>query len=125
MTNSEKDSCGYPTSGPVAASANTRQVGGTHYRTEIQHWDYAAANGFDYFQGQITKYVSRWKSKNGLQDLHKARHFLDKYIEVETQKQTASQEHRLKSQIDNLQSQLKGSISDGEGHERDPRHRGG
>lgn len=62
-------------------NANETQVGGTHYRTEIQHWDYVLANGLGYFEGQITKYVTRWRKKNGLQDLEKARHFLDKLIE--------------------------------------------
>ena len=32
--------------------------------------------------GQITKYVTRWKKKNGLPDLLKAQHFLQKYIEI-------------------------------------------
>lgn len=64
-------------------SANERQVGGSHYAKAIQHWDYVAANGLDYFQGQITKYVSRWRDKGGIQDLEKAAHFLQKYIEVE------------------------------------------
>jgi len=64
------------------AVANERQVGGDHYRSSIQHWDYVWANNLDYFQGQITKYVTRWRSKNGLADLEKARHFLDKYIEL-------------------------------------------
>lgn len=63
-------------------SANERQVAGNHYQSGMQHWDYVAFNGLDYFQGQITKYVTRWKDKNGLQDLEKARHFLDKYIEL-------------------------------------------
>lgn len=63
-------------------SANDRQVGGTHYRSDIQHWDFVVANNLDYFQGQITKYVTRWRNKNGLNDLEKARHFLDKYIEL-------------------------------------------
>jgi len=62
--------------------ANKNQVGGDHYRTEIQHWDYVWANNLDYFQAQITKYVTRWKKKNGIQDLLKAKHFLDKYIEL-------------------------------------------
>ena len=53
-------------------SANERQVGGQHYGAEIQHWDFVASQGMDYFQGQITKYVTRWKKKNGLQDLEKA-----------------------------------------------------
>lgn len=63
-------------------SANERQVGGRHYQTPIQHWDYVVANNLDYFQGQITKYVTRWRNKGGIQDLEKARHFLDKYIEL-------------------------------------------
>ena len=58
-------------------------MGGNHYRTEIQHWDWAAANELDYFQGCITKYVARHKKKNGLEDLLKAQHFLFKYIEQE------------------------------------------
>ncbi len=64
------------------SNANTKQVAGTHYRSTIQHWDYVVANDLDYFQGQITKYVTRWKRKNGLDDLLKAQHFLEKYIEV-------------------------------------------
>jgi hypothetical protein len=64
------------------SKANETQIGGTHYRTPIQHWDYVIANGLGYFEGQITKYVTRWRKKNGLQDLYKARHFLDKLIEV-------------------------------------------
>lgn len=64
------------------SSANERQVGGQHYQSPIQHWDYVVANNLDYFQGQITKYVTRWRNKNGVQDLEKARHFLDKYIEL-------------------------------------------
>ena len=62
--------------------ANNRQIGGNHYQTQIQHWDYVVANDFDYFQGQITKYITRWKRKNGIADLYKAQHFLDKYIEL-------------------------------------------
>lgn len=64
-----------------AESANGHQVGGQHYAKPIQHWDYVIAQGLGYFEGQITKYVSRWRDKNGLEDLKKARHFLDKLIE--------------------------------------------
>lgn len=67
--------------------ANERQVGGTHYKIGgEEHWDRVHRLGLDYFQGQVTKYVERWKLKNGIQDLEKARHFLDKYIELETAK---------------------------------------
>jgi len=64
--------------------ANDYQIGGSHYRLHNdrqQHWDYAWSRKFDFFQYQITKYVERWRDKGGLDDLRKARHFLDKYIE--------------------------------------------
>ena len=63
--------------------ANSTQVGGGHYSSQIQHWDYVVANDLGYFEGQITKYVTRWRKKNGLEDLKKAQHFLNKLIEVE------------------------------------------
>jgi hypothetical protein len=77
--------------------ANDRQVGGDHYQNAgvhyvcpsctnrgfipLQHWDLVKIFGWDYFQGQIIKYVMRWRDKNGVQDLEKAEHFLEKYIE--------------------------------------------
>jgi len=67
----------------MSQNPNDLQVGGNHYHSgTIQHWDYVAANNLDYFQGQITKYITRWKHKGGFQDLLKARHFLDKYIDL-------------------------------------------
>ena len=64
-------------------SANDRQVAGDHYKTDgkPEHWDLVIMYDWDYFQGQITKYIMRWRKKNGVEDLKKARHFLDKYIE--------------------------------------------
>ena len=67
----------------LAQKANDTQVGGDHYKVGgEEHWDRVARLSQDYFQGQITKYVERWKYKGGVEDLKKARHFLDKYIEV-------------------------------------------
>lgn len=64
--------------------ANDTQVGGDHYKSKaIQPWDYVAANNIGYFEGCIIKYVSRWKDKGGVDDLRKARHFLDKLIEIQ------------------------------------------
>jgi hypothetical protein len=77
----------------MAAKANERQVGGKHYKVGgEEHWDRVHRLGLDYFQGQITKYVERWKLKNGIEDLEKARHFLDKYIEMEKGKETTVKE---------------------------------
>lgn len=74
------------------SNANENQVGGTHYQGhDVQHWDYAYSRGFDCFQYIITKWVERWRDKGGIQDLLKARHAIDKYIELaerdEAQKQ--------------------------------------
>lgn len=64
------------------STANQRQVAGTHYRASYQHWDFVADTGMGYFEGQITKYVSRHRKKNGPQDLEKAQHFLEKLAEL-------------------------------------------
>ena len=67
--------------------ANARQVGGSHYKSRaIEPWDYAAANNLGYFEGSIIKYVTRWRQKNGIEDLEKAAHYLEKLIEVELAK---------------------------------------
>jgi len=64
--------------------ANTKQVAGSHYRDkEIQPWDYIYANNLCYFTGNCVKYVSRWKDKGGVEDLRKAKHYLEKLIELE------------------------------------------
>ena len=68
-------------------AANDRQVDGDHYKGEIQHWDYVLANDLPYLEAQVVKYVTRWRKKNGVVDLHKARHFLEKLIEVEEEKE--------------------------------------
>jgi hypothetical protein len=63
--------------------ANAVQVGGDHYKGKaIQPWDYIIGNNLGYLEGNIIKYVSRWKDKNGLQDLKKAQHYLQKLIET-------------------------------------------
>ena len=62
---------------------NNTQVGGSHYKdAKYQHWDFAIDNRLGYIEGQITKYVTRWRKKNGIEDLEKAIHFLDKLQEA-------------------------------------------
>jgi hypothetical protein len=73
-------------------AVDAAQVGGKHYKggdNAYQHWNVAAALGWDYFTGQITKYLWRWRLKGGLDDLRKAQHYLLKYIEVEEAKERA------------------------------------
>ena len=67
-----------------ALKANDVQIAGTHYKGKaIQPWDYIVGNNLGYLEGNIVKYVSRWKDKGGVDDLKKARHYLDKLIETQ------------------------------------------
>lgn len=61
-----------------------RQVGGDHYeKMAIQPWEVIERGDLDFWQGNVVKYVMRYESKNGLEDLLKARHYLDYLIERE------------------------------------------
>jgi hypothetical protein len=63
--------------------ANDVQEGGTHYKDNaIQPWDYIESNRLSYLEGNVVKYVSRWRVKGGIEDLRKAQHYLQKLIEV-------------------------------------------
>ena len=63
--------------------ANEVQVGGEHYKSkDIQPWDAIHAWGLGFFSGNVVKYVARHREKNGVEDLKKARHYLDKLIEI-------------------------------------------
>jgi hypothetical protein len=60
------------------------QVGGSHYKDmAIQPIEFIHKNNVPFIEGNIIKYVARWKSKNGIEDLRKARHYLDMLIEME------------------------------------------
>ena len=60
------------------------QVGGNHYKSmTIQPVEYILGNGIGFAEGNVIKYVSRWRAKGGIEDLRKARHFLDLLIEHE------------------------------------------
>lgn len=67
----------------IDSKANQRQVSGNHYKLPVEPWDYVIANDLGYLEGNIIKYISRYKKKNGLQDLQKALHYLEKLIEVQ------------------------------------------
>lgn len=60
------------------------QVAGNHYKDlAIQPVEYIHANNIGYFEGNVIKYVSRWRNKNGVKDLEKAKHYIDLLIEME------------------------------------------
>ena len=81
--------------GSPMARANDVQVGGGHYKDKaVQPWDAMAAwlsheEFAGYLRGNVIKYVARCKDKGGVEDLKKARHYLDKLVEIEEQKASA------------------------------------
>ncbi len=65
----------------VGGAATATQVGGDHYKKlKIQPIAYIFANQIGFAEGAVIKYVTRWRDKNGIQDLEKARHMLDLLI---------------------------------------------
>ena len=55
-----------------------KQIGGSHYRFfEIQPYEFIAKNELTFFQGNVIKYVCRYKHKNGIEDLEKIKHYCD------------------------------------------------
>lgn len=68
----------------IVESALQIQQGGTHYKDlKIQPIEYIHANGLDFFQGNIVKYATRHKDKNGAQDLRKIIHYAQLAIELQ------------------------------------------
>ena len=61
-----------------------KQTGGTHYKgLAIQPIEYAFKNHLDPCQFSVVKYITRFRDKNGLEDLKKAKDFIDMLIEME------------------------------------------
>lgn len=70
------------------ASALERQVGGGHYKDmKIQPLEYCHANNIGKIEGDVIAYVSRWRKKNGIEDLRKAIHELEILIQLETEQE--------------------------------------
>ncbi len=65
-------------------NALKEQVGGNHYKDmQIQPIEFITKNGLGFCEGNVIKYVCRYKHKNGKEDLLKAKHYIDLLIELE------------------------------------------
>lgn len=53
-----------------------------YVKNTMQVWDAIDGLSLDFYQGNILKYIVRYKDKNGLEDLKKARVYLDRMIEI-------------------------------------------
>lgn len=62
--------------------ASTNQVGGVHYKSmPIQPIEFILANDIPYCEANVIKYICRWKNKNGMEDLEKAKHYIELLME--------------------------------------------
>ena len=52
-----------------------------HYKSKIQPVDFIVANDIPFIEGNIIKYICRYKEKGGVNDLHKAQHYLEMLIQ--------------------------------------------
>jgi hypothetical protein len=60
-----------------------KQVGGNHYKKyKIQPVEFNIKNNIGFCEGNVIKYVLRFKDKNGIADLEKAKHYLELLIET-------------------------------------------
>jgi hypothetical protein len=74
----------YFTEAKAKLSAFDTQVGGSHYKdkgSSMQPWAIIDAWGLDFYAGNVLKYILRHQYKDGVEDLKKARHYLDRMIE--------------------------------------------
>lgn len=72
--------------------ANDIQHGGDHYKKfgDLQPWDVILAWNLGYLEGTALKYIARWRDKGGVEDIKKAIHFLQKFVEVAEEKQNVN-----------------------------------
>jgi hypothetical protein len=69
----------------LTTSALDKQESGNHYKDKgIQPIVYIHANNLGFCEGNVVKYVTRWRDKGGEADLRKAIHYLELLIELET-----------------------------------------
>lgn len=93
------------------ATANDTQVGGGHYKADdgmkeraellglpvMEHWDFVTIRGYNYLQGNASKYLDRYEKKGTpVQDLEKVQHYVAKLIEIEKAKEARQQEMALR-----------------------------
>lgn len=69
---------------PVQSSALDVQVAGDHYKLlAIQPIEYIHANGIHYMEGNVVKYITRHRDKNGAADVRKALHYCQLILELQ------------------------------------------
>jgi len=90
-------------------SALDKQVSGSHYKQfKIQPIEFITKNNIPFIEGNVIKYICRWKDKNGLEDLDKVIHYVELLKELEhgKSKRSHGSEARVKTFIQGWTRQL-------------------
>jgi len=62
--------------------ASAKQIGGSHYKDcDIQPIDYIVKNNLDFLEGNVIKYITRHKTKGGVEDIKKVIHYAELILE--------------------------------------------
>ena len=70
-----------------AKVAKDKQIGGDHYRKyAIEPIEFITKNNIPFIEGNVIKYVLRWRDKNGIQDLDKAIHYIELLKDIKNDK---------------------------------------
>jgi len=72
-----------------------------HYNMKITPLEFIMANDIPFCEGNVIKYVCRWKKKNGIEDLIKAKTYLEALIEEE-RKKLLEKERNLNNEEGNI-----------------------
>jgi hypothetical protein len=68
-----------------------KQPDNSHYtKGGIEPWEYIRANNLNFFEGSVVKYITRWRHKNGLEDLLKAEVYIKELIRQEREHEKRS-----------------------------------
>jgi hypothetical protein len=79
-------------------SALDKQVSGSHYKQfKIQPIEFITKNNIPFIEGNVIKYICRWRDKNGLEDLDKVIHYVELLKELENGK--SERTHGIKARI--------------------------
>jgi hypothetical protein len=76
------------------------QVGGTHYKADVQHWDVMEGADIAYLEATASKYIVRWRKKGGPQDLEKAATYLERALVEERPARRLVPVDQLKALVD-------------------------
>ena len=86
---------------------DTRTVGPEHYRSmAAQPIDFILDNDIGYCEGNVIKYIVRWRKKGGMEDLRKAQHYIEFLIAQELKAVEEEEKNQRRNDDDSISTAL-------------------